>query len=166
MSTYKKILTINTETELTNFHSKEAAPYLKALITKIRSGFNLKNLPLLQAITALNPNNNPSKKDPLFESHGYEMIDTLLFSLEKHMTISFKTKGNQAHPYFPVHSNCLKWSQVCKNHFVQLKIDCKKNHFTVEAGIKTKQRESGANKYKNHWGVAHLEQQNSGLNKT
>lgn len=66
------------------------------------------------------------------------------------MTISFKTTGNQTHHYFLVHSNCLKWSKVCKNHLVQLKIDCKKNPFTVEAGIKTKQLESGANKYKNH----------------
>ena len=52
---------LNTEIKLTNFHSKTAATYLKVLIIEIRSAFSLKNLPLLLAITALNPNNKVKK---------------------------------------------------------------------------------------------------------
>ena len=68
---------IDTENEVNYFHHKTAIPFLKALIKEIRDAFNLDNLPVLLAITALDLHGTPSKEDDSFDSHGNDKIETL-----------------------------------------------------------------------------------------
>ena len=51
----QKRLLIDPENEVNHFHHKTAVPFLKALIKEIRDAFNLDYLPVLLALTALDP---------------------------------------------------------------------------------------------------------------
>ena len=65
------------ENEVNDFHHKTAVPFLKALIKENRDAFNLDNLPVLLAMTALDTHDIPSKEDDSFDSHGNDKIKTI-----------------------------------------------------------------------------------------
>ena len=59
------------------FYSSTIVPFIKALIVEIKGAFSLDNLPVLTAMTCLNPDKIPKENDEKFLDYGKNDISML-----------------------------------------------------------------------------------------
>ena len=76
-SIISKWLRVDNSVMVEHFYSSTTIPFIKALIVEIKGAFSLDNLPILSAMTDLNPDKIPKENDENFLDYGKNDISTL-----------------------------------------------------------------------------------------
>ena len=136
---------IDTENDVYDFHHKTAIPFFKVLIKELRDAFNLDNLPVLLAMTALDLHDIPSKEDDSFDSHKNHKIETLFNFYHKTQDDVFD-KHRTSSPTLLLCTQKLLNLEYSgyKNYIAQLKINFKQTLVSEETKIKASILQSSA----------------------
>ena len=76
-SIVSKRLRVDNGVTVERFYSPTTVPFIKALIVKMKVAFSLDNLPVLKAMTCLNPDKIPKENDEKFLDYGKNYISVL-----------------------------------------------------------------------------------------
>ena len=76
-SIVSKRLQVDNSITVEHFYSSTTVPFIKALIVEMKGAFSLNNLPVLRAMTCLNPDERPKENDEKFLDYGKNDISTL-----------------------------------------------------------------------------------------
>ena len=76
-SIVSKRLRVDNSVTVKHIYSSTTVPFIKAFIVEMKDAFSLDNLPVLRAMTCLNPDKIPKENDEKFLDYGKNDISTL-----------------------------------------------------------------------------------------